>query len=214
MSGQPGHLVLGDDQRLEVDTRLFRARHPLDRSPRTAPARDGRRSRRCVERFDQQQPAPQTRKPAAQLKPQTVPSQVAKPFAGGAQAVHETPHEATLLLATQAPPQAWKPALQVKLQAVPLQVATALAGAGQAMQPAPQEETLLLETQEPVQAWKPALQVKPQAVPLQVAIALAGAGHAVHELPHALTLVLDTQTPLHRCRLRPQPFSAALSSSV
>jgi len=51
-------------------------------------------------------------------------------------------------------------------------------------------------------------------VPLQVATALAGTGHAVHELPHDVTLVFDTQARPHRCRLWPQPFSAALSSSV
>jgi hypothetical protein len=157
---------------------------------------------------------PQRRKPAAQLTPQAVPSQVAKPLTGAGQAVHEGPHEAGLLLETQLPPQRWKPVLQAAMHAVPLQVATPLAGARQALQLAPQELTLVFETQIPLQAWKPVLQVKLQLVPLQVATPLAGTGQATHELPHDVTLVFETQTPPQRCRLCPQPFSAAVSSPV
>jgi hypothetical protein len=43
---------------------------------------------------------------------------------------------------------------------------------------------------------------------------LAGAAHATHELPHDVMLVFETQPPPQRCRLCPQPFSAALSSPV
>jgi hypothetical protein len=49
-----------------------------------------------------------------QVKPQVLPSQVAVPFAGAPQGVHDVPHEAVLLLETQPPSlHMWKPEKQV-----------------------------------------------------------------------------------------------------
>jgi hypothetical protein len=133
------------------------------------------------------------------------------------QGVHEMgPQDAGLEFDTQRAPHRWKPALQTKPQAPALQVATALAGAGQTAQLRPHELTVstVSLTQVLPHRWKPALQLAPQLVPLQVATPLAGTGQATHELPHDATLVFETQAPLQRCRLCPQPFSAALSSAV
>jgi hypothetical protein len=54
------------------------------------------------------QTAPQAWKPALQVKPHDVPSQVSTPFGGGGgQGVHDVPHEPTDVLLAQAAPHAW-----------------------------------------------------------------------------------------------------------
>jgi len=141
-----------------------------------------------------------------------VPSQV-RPVGQG---VHVAPQDDGLRFETQLPPHRWKPALQAKAQVPALQVATALAGAAQTEQLRPHELTVFTVslTQALPHRWKAELQLAPQLVPLQVTTPLATTGHATHELPHDVTLVFETQTPLQRCRLCPQPSSAALSSAV
>lgn len=143
-----------------------------------------------------------------------MPSQVAVPLGGIAQAVQRLPQLPALALETQEPLHKWKPAEQTKPHARPLQVAVPLAVAGQAVHESPQDATLVLATQALPQAWKPELQANPQAEPLQVAVALVGAGQAVHEVPHDVTLLFETQVLPQRCWLWPQPFNPALSSSV
>ena len=133
------------------------------------------------------------------------------------QGVHEVgPQDYGLRLETQLPPDKWKPALQAKPQMPALQVATALAGAAQAVQLRPHDVTVLTVslTQTLPHRWKPLAQLTAQLAPLQVATPLAGTGQATHELPHDVRLVFETQTPPQRCRLCPQPFSAAVSSPV
>lgn len=57
----------------------------------------------------------QALKPALQAKPQVVPLQVAVPFAGTAQGLHEFPHEVTLLLDGHMPAQLCVPVGQLPL---------------------------------------------------------------------------------------------------
>jgi hypothetical protein len=65
--------------------------------------------------------------------PHDVPSHVAVPFVGTAQAVHELPQVATLLLDTHSPPQLWKPELHWNPHCRPSQIAPPFAGATQAV---------------------------------------------------------------------------------
>jgi hypothetical protein len=51
------------------------------------------------------QPLPERTKPAWQVNPQLVPSQLAAALAGGLHATQDVPHESTLLLATHDPSQ-------------------------------------------------------------------------------------------------------------
>jgi hypothetical protein len=71
--------------------------------------------------------------------PQEVPSQVAVPFEGKGQGLHEPPQEATLELEAQLLPQTWRPALHDQPQLEPLQVVVLSAGpAGHGVQLVPQ----------------------------------------------------------------------------
>ena len=74
-------------------------------------------------------------------------------MAGGAgQAVHDDPHELTLLLLTQAPAQRWNPARHTKPQVLLAQVALALAGVGHTLVHEPQWfGSLVVSTQLPLQ---------------------------------------------------------------
>jgi hypothetical protein len=95
----------------------------------------------------------QFEKPALQLMPQVVPSHVAEPLAGTAQAVQLAPQFATDALLTQLPPHAWKPALHAIPQLVPSHVALPLAGTTHALQEVPQLAVLVLRTQAPAHRW-------------------------------------------------------------
>lgn len=91
--------------------------------------------------------------PAAQVKPQLVPLQVAVPFAGCGQGVQDEPHVAGSEFAAQAPPQRWNPFAQETPQRVPSQVAMPFAGTGQGVQALPQEFVLVSLTQALPQRW-------------------------------------------------------------
>jgi hypothetical protein len=93
------------------------------------------------------QAAPHTLKPALQVKPQLMPSQVAAPSVGAAHAVHEVPQLAGALFETQALLHLWKPEMQLKPQWVPSQLAVLLAGVGHAVQEVPQLEVLSFAAQ-------------------------------------------------------------------
>jgi hypothetical protein len=79
--------------------------------------------------------------------------QVAAPFEGVAQGLHELPQVAVLVLEAQLPLQACKPELQVNPQLVPSQVATLLAGGLQGVHEPPQVAVLVLEAQLLPQVW-------------------------------------------------------------
>jgi hypothetical protein len=101
------------------------------------------------------------------------PSQVAVPFWVVAQALHDPPHELTLVLSEHRPPQAWVPPGHVALHGL-------VAG----MQASPQT------------CWF-AGHAAPQDIPSHVALPPSGAAHGVHDEPHVAGLEFDTHAPAH-----------------
>ena len=96
------------------------------------------------------QAPPQAWKPALQVIPHAVPSQLAMPFIGTVHALHEeAPQVAVLALDTHAPAHAWNPGLHVNPQLVPSQVEVAFAGGTQGEHDAAQVPVLVLLTQTP-----------------------------------------------------------------
>jgi len=138
--------------------------------------------------------------PAAQVKPQEVPSHVAMPEAGGWQGEQLEPQVATLVLETQAPLHGWYPVSQRKAQAPALHCAVACSGGTQGVQLVPQEPMLSSRRHSSRQAWLPGGQVEvvPQVVPSQVAAVLGVVGQGVQRVPQWAALSLLTQTPLQR----------------
>lgn len=101
-------------------------------------------------------------KPAAQVLPQAVPSQVATALAGTGQTAQAVPHPRTEVLLAQEVPQAWYPALHTLPQAVPSQVASPLRGTGHGSQEVPQARIERLLRQAVEQRWKPVRQRQSQ----------------------------------------------------
>jgi len=100
---------------------------------------------------------PQSIVPVLHVNPHAVPSQVAAPFGGVAQAVHALPQVATLLLETQLPEQTWYPdAHAVATHVVPEQANVVAFVVGQTAQALPQASTPELSaTQVPPQRLNP-----------------------------------------------------------
>jgi hypothetical protein len=86
-------------------------------------------------------------------KPQLVPSHVALALVGGVQAMHDAPHEPTLVFATHAPAHKWKPVLHTNPHVVPSHVAIALAGVAHGVHDDPHALTSLLLRHAPEHMW-------------------------------------------------------------
>jgi hypothetical protein len=93
------------------------------------------------------------------VNPHVVPSQVAEPFAGMGQAVHDVPQVSTLVLEAQLPAQTWYPEEQtVAKQDVPEQANAVAFAAGQSAQTPPQSSRAdASATQIPPQRLNPVL---------------------------------------------------------
>jgi hypothetical protein len=100
------------------------------------------------------QSVPQRWKPAAQVSPHSLPSQVAMALGGTAQASQRVPHVAVSKFETHWFPHRWKPARQVKSHAPPVQLGMALGPPTpeQSRQRAPQAVTVVEGKQLPPQS--------------------------------------------------------------
>ena len=100
--------------------------------------------------------------PVSHVNPQVVPLQVAAPFGDVAQAVHEVPQVATLVLETQLPEQTWYPDAQaVATHDVPEQANVVAFVVGQTAQALPQASMPELSaTHVPPQRLNPDLQTQ------------------------------------------------------
>jgi hypothetical protein len=137
-------------------------------------------------------------------------SHAAMPLAGGAgHAVHDVPHELTLVLAAHAPVtagQRWKPPLQAAPHWLVVQTASALGSAGVAhvTHPAALPHCRVLSSgKHPLvagQVWVPAPQTTPQTAFMHAVPAGQGVQSVPFIVPQVAEALLLTQTPPQRCQ--------------
>jgi hypothetical protein len=152
-------------------------------------------------------------KPAAQVRPQFVPSHVAVEFGPEGQTVPQLPQLDGVFNGVSQPldprslSQLPKPALQVIAQVPVAQDAVALAGAVHGVPQAPQSVAVVNGVSQPslalaLQSPKPAWHVKRHVPVAHDAVALAGAVQGVPQPPQLVSVVSATQVPLqHVCPL-------------
>jgi hypothetical protein len=152
-------------------------------------------------------------KPAAQVRPQFVPSHVAVEFGPEGQTVPQLPQLDGVFNGVSQPldprslSQLPKPALQVIAQVPVAQDAVALAGAVHGVPQAPQSGAVVNGVSQPslalaLQSPKPAWHVKRHVPVAHDAVALAGAVQGVPQPPQLVSVVSATQVPLqHVCPL-------------
>jgi hypothetical protein len=139
--------------------------------------------------------------PASQVKPQTPAVHVVADACGRVgQAVHDAPHESTLLLLTHAPPHRWKPVLHAATPHAPAVQLGVPFGTLQTKPQLPQFKTLLFRfVQAPPQIHENgALQLYEQLTPSQVGVAFAGAVQFVQEPPQCAGSDVGKHAPPHR----------------
>jgi hypothetical protein len=146
----------------------------------------------------------------ASVPPPPELSHTAMPFADGAgHAVHEAPHEFTLVLATQAPVpagQRWNPSLHAVVQALATHTACAFGsdGAGHVAHDAAVPHAVVLSLgKQPLTAGHmcvPAPQTAPHAPLTQAWPVAQGVQSVPSSVPQVSDELLLTQTPPQRCQ--------------
>ena len=148
---------------------------------------------------------PQAIVPVLHVIPHVVPLQVAVPFAGTGQGVHDVPQLATLLLATQLPEQTWYPDAQVvATHDVPEQANAVAFVVGQTAQTVPQASVPeLLATHVPPQRLNPDLHTQACVAMSQVSLA-AHCASSAHPGLHCPFARSQYEKPAHGvCRQSP-----------
>jgi hypothetical protein len=119
------------------------------------------------------------------VNPHVVPSQVAVPCAGAAQAVQDVPQLLGLAFGWHVPEQSWVPVLQTA------------------------EHEAACAMHWPAHSLKPVGHEPPQLVPSHVAEPPIGTGQATQAMPQLATSVLLTHWPVQICAPEPQTVPAS-----